>query len=134
MKESADNNFKLDENGRKLSKWVENTVGKGEIAPYEQFLRFPQCFQKTYKPGLIWERVNPLPYKEILKTYLEAFADGDLTLPQTIKFLFDGKKHWRKSKKMSVTSIFSFSHNIFKSFLFGLINLYHTTKFWTGPN
>ena len=29
------------------SKWVENTVGKGEIAHYEQFLLFPQCFQKT---------------------------------------------------------------------------------------
>ena len=28
-------------------KRVENTVGKGEIAPYEQFLLFPQCFQKT---------------------------------------------------------------------------------------
>ena len=31
----------------KFSKWVENTVGKGEIARYEQFLLFPQCFQKT---------------------------------------------------------------------------------------
>ena len=41
----ADNNFNV--NGRKLSKWVENTVGKGEIARYEQFLIFPQCFQKT---------------------------------------------------------------------------------------
>ena len=48
MKESADDNFKFDENGRKISKWVENTVGKGEIVPYEQFLLFPQCFQKTY--------------------------------------------------------------------------------------
>ena len=28
--------------------WIENTVGKGEIARYEQFLLFPQCFQKTY--------------------------------------------------------------------------------------
>ena len=26
---------------------LENTVGKGEIARYEQFLPFPQCFQKT---------------------------------------------------------------------------------------
>ena len=26
---------------------VENTVGKGEIARYEQFLIFPHCFQKT---------------------------------------------------------------------------------------
>ena len=25
---------------------VENIVGKGEIARYEQFLLFPQCFQK----------------------------------------------------------------------------------------
>ena len=39
--------FQFDENGRNLSKQVENTVGKGEIARYEQFLRFPQCFQKT---------------------------------------------------------------------------------------
>ena len=46
-KEFADDNFKFDENGRKFSKWVENTVGKGEIARYEQFLLFPQCFQKT---------------------------------------------------------------------------------------
>ena len=46
MKEFADDNFKCDENGRKFSKWVENTVEKGEIARYEQFLLFPQCFQK----------------------------------------------------------------------------------------
>ena len=26
---------------------LENTVGKEEIACYEQFLLFPQCFQKT---------------------------------------------------------------------------------------
>ena len=25
--------------------WVENTVGKGGIANYKQFLLFPQCFQ-----------------------------------------------------------------------------------------
>ena len=47
LKESADNNFKFDKNGRKFSEWVENTVGKGEIARYEQFFLFPQCFQKT---------------------------------------------------------------------------------------
>ena len=32
MKEFADGTFKFDENGRKPSKQVENTVGKGEIA------------------------------------------------------------------------------------------------------
>ena len=51
LKEFADDNFKSDENGRNLSKWVENTVGKGEIAHYEQFLLFLQCFQKDCFPG-----------------------------------------------------------------------------------
>ena len=32
LKDFADDNSKLDENGRKFSKWVESTVGKGEIA------------------------------------------------------------------------------------------------------
>ena len=44
MKEFAVDNFEFDENGRKFSQRVENTVGKGEIAHYEQFLLFPQCF------------------------------------------------------------------------------------------
>ena len=49
-KEFADNNFKFDKNGRQLSKHVENTVGKGEIARYMQFLLFPECFQKACFP------------------------------------------------------------------------------------
>ena len=44
----ADNNFKFDRNGGQFSKRVENTGGKREIARYEQFLFFPQCFQKTF--------------------------------------------------------------------------------------
>ena len=40
-------NLKFDENGEKFSERIENTVGKGEIARYEQFLLFPQHFQKT---------------------------------------------------------------------------------------
>ena len=51
LKEFADDNFKFDENGRKLSKGVENTVGKGEIVRYEQFLLFPQRFPKACFPG-----------------------------------------------------------------------------------
>ena len=39
-----EDNFRFGENSRKLSKRVENTVGKGEIAHYEQFLLFPQFF------------------------------------------------------------------------------------------
>ena len=38
--------FKFDKNGGKFFKRIESTVGKGEIARYEQFLLFPQCFQK----------------------------------------------------------------------------------------
>ena len=60
LKEFAEDNFKFDENGRKLSEQVENTVGKGEIARYEQFLLFPQWFQKACFPGaskgvIVWE-------------------------------------------------------------------------------
>ena len=63
LKELADDNFIFDENGRKLSKRVEITVGKGEIARYEQFLLFPQCFQKACCSGaskgvIVWEWVN----------------------------------------------------------------------------
>ena len=48
VKEFADDNFKVDSNGANFSKRIENTVGKGEIARKEQFLLFPQCFQKTW--------------------------------------------------------------------------------------
>ena len=44
LKEFADDNFKFGENGRKFYQRVENTVGEGEIARYEQFLPFPQSF------------------------------------------------------------------------------------------
>ena len=62
LKEFADDNFKFDKNGRKLSKQVENTVGKGEIACYEQSLLFTQCFQKACFPRvskgvIVWEWV-----------------------------------------------------------------------------
>ena len=44
-------------------KQVENTVGKGEIARYEEFLLFPQCFQKACFAGaskgvIVWEWVK----------------------------------------------------------------------------
>ena len=63
LKEFAEDNFKFDENGRKLSKLLENTVRKGEVACYEQFLFFPQCFQKACIPVaskgvIVWEWVK----------------------------------------------------------------------------
>ena len=63
LKQSADDNFKFDENTRKFSKRVENTVGKRGIARNEQFLLFLQRFQKACFPGaskgvIVWEWVK----------------------------------------------------------------------------
>ena len=40
-------NFKFDENVSQLSRQVENTAGKVKTSFVEQFLFYPQCFQKT---------------------------------------------------------------------------------------
>ena len=37
LKEFADDNFRYDENGRKFSKWVENTVGKEKLLVTSNF-------------------------------------------------------------------------------------------------
>ena len=50
LNDFADDSFEFDENGRKFSKRVENTVGKGEIA------LFPQCFHKTNAAGFVEEK------------------------------------------------------------------------------
>ena len=77
-------NFKFDENSRKLAKLVENTVGKGEIACYEQFLLFAQCFQKACFPGaskgvIEWEWVNPIPNDKFFDWFkFRAFADSKM--------------------------------------------------------
>ena len=45
---------------KKVFKWVDNTVEKGDIARYEQFVLFQQCFHRILlrkKPaGHVWER------------------------------------------------------------------------------
>ena len=58
-----DDNFEFNENSKKFSDQVENTVGKGEFACYEQSLLFPQCFQKARFPGaskgvIVWEWIK----------------------------------------------------------------------------
>ena len=88
LKEFADDNFKFDENGKKFSKRVENTVGKGEIALYEQFLLFPLCFQKTsttrknqglFGKGLTakvisWQTVRDMCFLAFSHQYLHNFS------------------------------------------------------------
>ena len=99
MKEFADDNFKFDKNGRKLSKQVENTVGKGEIARYEQFLLFLQCFQKACFPRaskgvIVWEWVN---------AKLSGITENITTSLKTEK-----KKHWGEKEKCWTISISPF--------------------------
>ena len=47
--------------GIQFSDWVENIVGKEKIACYEQFLLFPQCFQKLSVVDLL--KWVPLEYR-----------------------------------------------------------------------
>ena len=67
---------------------------KGEIAHYEQFLLFPQCFLKACFPGastgiIVWEWVKSLPHSQILDlSKLRAFADDNLNVNQKLKFVF----------------------------------------------
>ena len=58
-------------------------MGKGEIARYEQFLLFPQCFQKACFPGaskgvIVWEWVNGLmPFSTVFQFH----RGGQCTCP-----------------------------------------------------
>ena len=69
-------------------------MGKGEIARDEQFLLFPQCFQKACFQGvskgvIVWEWANPLPDDKILALpKLKAFADDKFDVIQNIKVVF----------------------------------------------
>ena len=59
--------FQSDENGRKFSKQVESTVGKGEIANNEQFL-FPHS---VFKRLLLQTRKNQLLLGKELNGFLK---------------------------------------------------------------
>ena len=49
--EFADDNFKLDENGGKFSKKVQNTVGKGKNCSLRAISPFPTVFSKDLYCG-----------------------------------------------------------------------------------
>ena len=64
--------FQTDENGKKFPKHVENTVGKGEIARYEYFLLFQQCFkilvlQTRKKQGLFGTGITKIASSVVCK-------------------------------------------------------------------
>ena len=54
--------------------------GKGQIARYEQFLLYPQCFQKAYFQGaskgvIEWEWVNPFLYQVLTSAKKEGISN-----------------------------------------------------------
>ena len=64
LKEFADDNLNLT---KMVEKQVENTVGKGYIACYLQFILFPHSFKRlalhtSENLGLFGKGLNPLPY------------------------------------------------------------------------
>ena len=59
LKTFADDKMKLAEMMISVFDRVENIVGEGENAGYQQFLLFPQCFRKAFysgslKVGIVW--------------------------------------------------------------------------------
>ena len=68
-----------DEMDRKFSKRLENTVGKGEIARYEQFLLFPHVFKRLVlrtrkNQGLFGKGLNVLNIVEFVLDRVENFV------------------------------------------------------------
>ena len=104
-------------------------MGKGEIARYEQFLFFPQCFQKACFPGaskgvIVWEWVKQFRKGENAGLiYLQMLSKSVFTLSQTSPWflrvcrtsLKKKKTLWEK-EKLLVSSNFSFSHIVFYPF------------------
>ena len=85
-------------------KIAENTVGKGEIARYKQFLLFPQCFQKACFPGaskgvIVWVWVNIHNFSKPSNYKLFFFCQNhiSLNLSQTTHFrLFQTERACRQ--------------------------------------
>ena len=78
LKEFADDNSKFDENGKKLSNQVENTVGKGEMAHYKQFLLFNSVFKR-----LVLQTCKNQGLLEKVLTNLRVFHSGCICIPHT---------------------------------------------------
>ena len=85
LKDFTEDNFKFDENGRKVSERVENTVGKGDIACYEQYLLFKKLALETHKNQGLFEK--GLSYTQFVN--LSSANTYNLI---NFKILFFGKK------------------------------------------
>ena len=77
-------------------------MGKGEIARYKQFLLFPRCFHKSHSSDIKTRALFGKGLKVHLKWEISSIY---------------GRKHCEKKEKLLVRSNFSFSHNVFHSYI-----------------
>ena len=111
--------------------YIENTVRKGEIACYKQFLLFSECFRiymslVCHNASLCGNGLSPFCHsmaqitRAIIIACMQMFSilkRKHLTQYHTISIFLPKEKGilktlWEK-EKMLVTSIFSFSHSVF---------------------
>ena len=134
LKVFADDNFKFNEDSRKFSKRVENTVGKGEIAHYKQFTFSNSVFKRLilqtrenqglFGKGLIqgqcrlWSNCNLILHRSTL------FRTLWYTIPVQHKFWKHLERQLWKTDILA-TIIFYFIPIIFLSSQITSIQLYH---------
>ena len=119
LNEFADDNFKFDENDKKFSERVENTMGKGEIAPNKQFLLFSQCFQKTYSADTYICKTRPLIRLTLAVLSLFTNITGVAVLllnirqsvSRTVSLKNSMKTLWEKEKMLKTTVFSTISEN-----------------------
>ena len=97
LQEFADDNYKFDKYSRNFSRKVDNTVGKGKIACYYQFLFFPTVILKNLycrqhkNPGFFGKRIiERKPYGKTICHSSRCFT-LDLNLIRKPYNLWEGK-------------------------------------------
>ena len=83
LKQFADDNFKFYENSRKFSKRVENTVGKGEIAPLPTYIAVENIMRK----GEIACNMQFILFSKFFLPYMALIFHFKCTLKCCLQFL-----------------------------------------------
>ena len=99
--------FQIRRKWHKIIQMGRKHCGKGEIAHYEQFLLFPQCFQRACFPGPWHQKVS------LCRNGLRHFN----SFPNNPWFIWSWKDIlktlWEEGEKAGNQYFFSFSHNVF---------------------
>ena len=109
-------------------KWLENTVGNGEIARYEQFLLYPQCFSKDVNCRQVKTRAClgkglTLPNDKILDlSKLKASADDKMDCDSKTEIYFGkGRKHSGKRRNCWLQAFSPFPSMIPKGYFLKVV-------------